>query len=58
MEVSMRQSLLLSQGSFSIFFTRPISVACLGIAALLLVTNLIPFLKQRRKKLEEIQIKE
>ena len=58
MEVSMRQSLLLSQGSFSIFFSRPISAACLGIAALLLATNLIPFLKQRRKKLEEIQIKE
>ncbi len=58
MEVSMRQALLLSQGSFTIFFTRPISAACLGIAALLLLTNLIPFLKQRRKKLEEIQIKE
>jgi len=58
MEVSMRQALLLSQGSFSIFFTRPISAACLGIAALLLLANLIPFLKQRRKKLEEIQIKE
>jgi putative tricarboxylic transport membrane protein len=58
MEVSMRQALLLSQGSFSIFFTRPISATCLGIAALLLLTNLIPFLKQRRKKLEEIQIKE
>jgi putative tricarboxylic transport membrane protein len=58
MEVSMRQALLLSQGSFTIFFSRPISAACLGIAALLLLTNLIPFLKQRRKKLEEIQIKE
>jgi putative tricarboxylic transport membrane protein len=58
MEVSMRQSLLLSQGSFSIFFIRPISASCLGIAVLLLLTNLIPFLKQRRKKLEEIQIKE
>ena len=58
MEVSMRQALLLSQGSFTIFFDRPISVACLGIAALLLLTNLIPFLKRRRKKLEEIQIKE
>jgi putative tricarboxylic transport membrane protein len=58
MEVSMRQALLLSQGSFMIFFDRPISAACLGIAALLLLTNLIPFLKRRRRKLEEIQIKE
>jgi len=58
MEVSMRQALLLSQGSFTIFFNRPISAACLGIAGLLLLTNLIPFLKQRRRKIEEIQIKE
>ena len=55
MEVSMRQALLLSQGSFSIFFTRPISAACLGIAALLLLANLIPFLKQRRKKLKRFR---
>jgi putative tricarboxylic transport membrane protein len=57
MEVAMRQSLILSQGSFTIFFTRPISVACLGIAALLLLSNLLPFLKQRRDRLGEIQIK-
>jgi len=58
MEVSMRQALILSQGSFMIFFNRPLSAICLGIAAVLLFTNLIPFMKQRRKKLEEIQIKE
>jgi len=48
MEVSMRQALLLSQGSFTIFFTRPLSGICLGIAALLLATNFIPFIKLRR----------
>jgi len=58
MEVSMRQALLLSQGSFAIFFTRPISAACLGIAAVLLLTNVIPFMKERHKKIEEIRIKE
>jgi putative tricarboxylic transport membrane protein len=57
MEVSMRQALLLSQGSFMIFFNRPLSVICLGIAALLLLTNLFPFIKRRRAKIETIQIK-
>jgi len=42
MEVAMRQSLLLSQGSFMVFFTRPIAATCLGIAALLLALNLLP----------------
>ena len=50
LEVAMRQSLLLSQGSFKIFFTRPISAVCLGIAAVLLLTNLLPFIKRRQKK--------
>ena len=50
LEVAMRQSLLLSQGSFKVFFTRPISAICLSIAAVLLLTNLIPFIKQRHRK--------
>ena len=50
LEVAMRQSLLLSQGHFAIFFTRPLSAICLGIAALLLLTNLLSFLKQRRSE--------
>jgi putative tricarboxylic transport membrane protein len=54
----MRQALLLSQGSFMIFFIRPLSAVCLGIAALLLLTNVIPFLKKRRRKIESIQVKE
>jgi putative tricarboxylic transport membrane protein len=58
MEVSMRQALLLSQGSFAIFFTRPISAVCLGIAAVLLLTNVIPFMRERRRKIERIRIKE
>jgi len=48
LEVAMRQSLLLSQGHFAIFFTRPLSAICLGIAALLLLTNLLSLRKQRR----------
>ena len=40
MEISVRQSLIISQGSFGIFVTRPISAVLLGIAALLLVRPL------------------
>jgi putative tricarboxylic transport membrane protein len=47
MEVAMRQSLIISQGSFKIFVTRPISAACLGIAAVLLLANTFPFLKRK-----------
>jgi putative tricarboxylic transport membrane protein len=57
METSMRQALLISQGSFAIFYTRPLSAACLVIAGILLLTNMIPFLKERRKKIEQIEIK-
>jgi putative tricarboxylic transport membrane protein len=45
----MRQSLLLSQGNFAVFFTRPLSAICLVLAAILLLTNLAPFLKGMRK---------
>lgn len=47
MEVAMRQSLIISQGSFKIFLTRPISVICLIIAALLLLSNLFPIVKRK-----------
>jgi len=57
MEVAMRQSLILSQGSFSIFVSRPISAACLGIAALLLVSNLLPLIQRRRARLRAVSIK-
>jgi len=57
METSMRQALLISQGSFSIFYTRPLSAVCLGIAGVLLLTNLIPFMKERRRRIEKIEIK-
>jgi len=50
LEVAMRQSLLLSQRSFTVFLTQPLSAICLSIAAVLLLTNLIPFIKQRRRK--------
>ena len=47
-EQNLRQSLLISRGSFSIFFTHPISAAVLGLVALILISNLLPFIRARR----------
>jgi putative tricarboxylic transport membrane protein len=49
LEQALRQSLLISQGSFTIFFTSPISAIGLGIAVLLLITSVIPGLKKGRQ---------
>jgi putative tricarboxylic transport membrane protein len=48
LENALRQSLIKSQGSFSIFFTRPISAACLFIAIALVVFPLLPWFRRRR----------
>jgi putative tricarboxylic transport membrane protein len=53
LESALRQSLILSGGSFSIFVLRPISGVCLALAAVLLFTSLLPFLRQRREKIIE-----
>jgi putative tricarboxylic transport membrane protein len=54
MENSLRQSLLVSQGSFLIFLTRPVSATLLALSVLLLVLPLLPwFLARKWKDLEE-----
>jgi putative tricarboxylic transport membrane protein len=55
MEVAMRQSLLLSQGSFAIFVTRPLSAVCLGIASLLLLFNFLPVIRGRWGRLGGVE---
>ena len=55
LENNLRQSLLMSGGSFTIFVNRPISAATLVIAFLLLLSNLIPSLKKRRKQFDEFK---
>ncbi len=50
LEQNLRQSLLISQGSFMIFITRPISAVFLVAALLLLISNVLPFVKKRRKE--------
>jgi len=54
LELNLRQSLLISGGSFAIFITRPISGVTLVIAFLLLLSNLIPFMKKRGKEVKEV----
>jgi putative tricarboxylic transport membrane protein len=46
LESSLRQSLMLSRGNFSIFVSRPLSLSFLIVAALLLI---VPMVTQRRK---------
>jgi putative tricarboxylic transport membrane protein len=56
LENALRQSLSLSQGSFLIFMTRPIAAMCLGVALFLLLLNLVPSIKRKLKKLENLEI--
>jgi putative tricarboxylic transport membrane protein len=46
LESSLRQSLMLSRGDFSIFVTRPITLGFLIVAVLLLI---VPIITQRKK---------
>ncbi len=51
LEQSLRQSLLLSRGDPAIFFSRPISAACLIIAAVLLITSCTKYLGKKRAEM-------
>lgn len=55
LEQALRQSLLISGGSFMIFFTRPISGVTLLFAFLLLFSNIIPSLKKRRREYRKFE---
>ena len=50
LEQSLRTSLRISGGSFLIFVERPICAVALGFTALLLLSNLFPFIKTRRRR--------
>jgi putative tricarboxylic transport membrane protein len=52
LENSLRQSLLISQGSFLIFVSHPISAIALVFGFLLLLSNLFPYFKRRRQEYE------
>ena len=55
LETALRQSLLISGGSFLIFFTRPISAISLGVAFLLLLSNLLPYFKKQRMQYDRLK---
>jgi TctA family transporter len=48
MEENLRRALLLSRGDPMVFFTRPISLTLLIIAALLLTIVLLPAIRKKR----------
>jgi putative tricarboxylic transport membrane protein len=50
MENNFRQSMLLSQGDFTIFFSRPLSATLMVIAVLLLILPNLPWVRKRRDK--------
>jgi putative tricarboxylic transport membrane protein len=50
LENNLRQSLLVSGGSFMIFITRPISAITLAVAILLLFSNIFPYIKKKFRK--------
>ena len=50
LENNLRKSLILSQGDFAIFLERPISAACLVLAAAALTAPLMPALARRRSR--------
>lgn len=51
LELNFRQSMIISQGSFNIFFTNPISLVCLAMAVALYLLAALPKSKMRRPKL-------
>jgi putative tricarboxylic transport membrane protein len=53
LESHLRRSLTIADGSFSIFYARPVAAVVLSFAILLLLSNFVPFFKKGRKKHEE-----
>jgi putative tricarboxylic transport membrane protein len=51
METSLRQSLIISKGSLSIFFLRPISLSCILLAFFLLVFPVISFVNKKKRRI-------
>ena len=47
MEKSLRQALIISHGSFTSFFDKPICIVALSLAAVLLITNIMPYLQTK-----------
>jgi putative tricarboxylic transport membrane protein len=53
LDINLRQALLISDGSFVAFFSRPISAVTLGLATLLLVTSALPAVVKKLQQYKE-----
>jgi len=53
LDLNLRQALIVSEGSFLSFFTRPISAVTLGIAVLMLMSALFPVVQKRLQTYKE-----
>lgn len=56
LEENFRRALLLSRGSFGVFFTRPISGALLGLIGVFIVWQIFSFFRQRSRKKGKNQV--
>src|SRR4030043_676271 len=56
MENNLRKSLIMSQGDFSIFFTRPLAAVSLILALFLLVSPFIPGLGKKRRVIPKEEV--
>jgi putative tricarboxylic transport membrane protein len=54
LETNFRQSLIISDGDLSVFFTRPISGVALGISVLLLLSTCFSAYRKTKTKIEEM----
>jgi putative tricarboxylic transport membrane protein len=54
MENALRQSLIMSNGSMGIFFTRPISLGIALVVLALLILPLLPWVKKKREVIAEM----
>ena len=50
LEENLRRALLMSEGSFAVFVTRPISLAFLLVSALILLAMVVPALRRGRER--------
>lgn len=56
-ETSLRQSLLLSDGSFLTFFNRPIAAGAMVVTLLMLISSIFPTLRRKREAIPIQEIK-
>jgi TctA family transporter len=54
LELNLRRSLIVSDGSFTVFFTRPLSAAILIVALVILSFSFLPKLRRKKPDIEEV----